>query len=253
MRALIVEDETAAYENLAQMLTSIDPAIEIVGNTESVRQTVRWLENNTKPDIIFMDIHLSDGSAFTIFEMMEVATPIIFTTAYDQYAIDAFRVNSVDYLLKPVKQERLESALRKFKRLSHTELTQYLEQITRLRPARRYKDKMLLPVKDKLIPINLKDVACFYKADKSTQVFLRDGTTYQYSKALEQIATTLNPLHFTRANKQYIISRDSVTDITIWFDNRLRISLEVETPEHIYISKNKASEFKEWITNEDTE
>ena len=117
MRALIVEDETAAYENLAQMLTSIDPAIEIVGNTESVRQTVRWLENNTKPDIIFMDIHLSDGSAFTIFEMMEVATPIIFTTAYDQYAIDAFRVNSVDYLLKPVKQERLESALTKFKRL----------------------------------------------------------------------------------------------------------------------------------------
>ena len=247
MRALIVEDEPAAYENRAQMLTSIDPTIEIVGNTESVRQTVRWLENNTKPDIIFMDIHLSDGSAFTIFEMMEVATPIIFTTAYDQYAIDAFRVNSVDYLLKPVKQERLESALRKFKRLSHTELTQYLEQITRLRPARRYKDKMLLPVKDKLIPINMKD------ADKSTQVFMRNGTTYQYSKTLEQIATTLNPLHFTRANKQYIISRDSVTDITIWFDNRLRISLDVNTPEHIYISKNKASEFKEWITNEDTE
>lgn len=249
MRALIVEDETAAYENLAQMLTSIDPAIEIAGNTESVRQTVRWLENNTKPDIIFMDIHLSDGSAFTIFEMMEVATPIIFTTAYDQYAIDAFRVNSVDYLLKPVKQERLESALRKFKRLSHTELTQYLEQITRLRSARRYKDKMLLPVKDKLIPINIKDVACFYTSDRMTYIYMRDGNRYPYSKTLEHIITMLDPTQFMRVNRQYIISSNSVTDITIWFDNRLRISLDVNTPEHIYISKNKASEFKEWITD----
>lgn len=253
MRVLIVEDETAAYENLSQMLTLIDPTINIVANTESVRQTVRWLESNTKPDIIFMDIHLSDGSAFTIFEMIEVDIPIIFTTAYDQYAIDAFRVNSVDYLLKPIKQERLMDALTKFRKLSHADLKLYLEHITRLRPVRKYKDKILLPIKDKLIPISLSNVVCFYKTDKNTQIFMRDGSTYQYTKTLEHIISGLNPAKFIRANKQYIISRDSVTDITIWFDNRLRVSLDIPTPEHIYISKNKASEFKEWITNEDNE
>jgi DNA-binding LytR/AlgR family response regulator len=113
MRVLIVEDETAAYENLCDMLHSIDSSITILANTESVQQTVRWLNENPQPDLIFMDIHLSDGSAFAIFEMMTVETPIIFTTAYDQYAIDAFKVNSVDYLLKPVKLHELVAALSK--------------------------------------------------------------------------------------------------------------------------------------------
>ena len=104
MKVLIVEDETAAAENLAEMLNEIDPTIKVMGNTESVQQTVRWLQGNERPDLIFMDIHLSDGSSFAIFQQMEVEIPIIFTTAYDQYAIDAFKVNSIDYLLKPIKE-----------------------------------------------------------------------------------------------------------------------------------------------------
>lgn len=250
MRVLIVEDETAAYDNLVQMLALVNSEIEVVGNTESVSQTVQWLSRNPQPDLIFMDIHLSDGSAFTIFEMMEVDTPIVFTTAYDQYAIDAFRVNSIDYLLKPVKQERLEGALDKFRKLSRVDLEQYIEHIAKLKPVRKYKDKILLPIKDRLILLNLEDVVCFYKADKGVQIYMRDGNVYPYAKTLEQIVATLNPSEFIRANKQYIISRRSVTDITIWFDNRLRVRLEVPTPEHIYISKNKASEFKDWVTNE---
>lgn len=250
MRVLIVEDETAAYENLREMLRQYDPCIEIAGNTEGVNQTVKWLQNNEAPDLIFMDIHLSDGSAFSIFEMTEVQTPIVFTTAYDQYAIDAFRVNSVDYLLKPIKRERLQEALDKFKRWSDSDVKRYLEQIIKLRPEKRYKERLLIPVKDKLLPINVSDIACFYVANRSTMIYMANGAVYPYAKPLEYIASILNPDIFTRANKQYIISRDSVKDITIWFDNRLKITLNVETPEQIYISKNKASEFKAWLTNE---
>lgn len=231
MKILIVEDETAAYENLADMILSLDSSIEIMGNTESVRQTVRWLQANPKPDLLFMDIHLSDGSAFAIFDQIEVETPIIFTTAYDQYAIDAFKVNSIDYLLKPVKPEELNRSLEK------------------LSP--KYKDKLLIPVKDKLLPIGLNEVSCFYTADKNTYIYLRNGGSYPYAKTLEQIISSLNPAEFIRANKQFIISRDSVKDITIWFDSRLLVTLDIEVPERIYISKNKASEFKSWIVSQE--
>ena len=225
MRVLIVEDETAAYENLVDILGEVSYDIQIVGNTESVTQTIHWLQSNPAPDLIFMDIHLSDGSAFTIFDKMELETPIIFTTAYDRYAIEAFKVNSIDYLLKPVKVEDVKQALDK------------------------YKDKLLIPYKDKLLPIGLKEVSCFYTADKNTCIYLKDGNMYPYSKTLEQIMASLNPADFIRANKQFIIARNSVTDITIWFDNRLLVTLDVETPGRIYISKNKASEFKSWIVN----
>ena len=253
MRVLIVEDETAAYENLVDMLSAIDPSITVVGNTEGVQQTVRWLEVNTKPDLIFMDIHLSDGSAFAIFDMIQVETPIIFTTAYDQYAIDAFKVNSVDYLLKPVKQTDLEAALAKLRKFTKSDMEQYLEQMAQLRPARKYRDKLLITYKDKLIPVNTTDISCFYTTDKITQVVMRDGTTYPYAKTLEQIITALDPSLFMRANKQYVLSRNCIREITVWFDSRLRVSIDVEVPEQIFISKNKAAEFKAWIVNEDIE
>ena len=249
MRVLIVEDETAAYENLVDILKEVSYDIQIMGNTESVTQTIHWLQSNPAPDLIFMDIHLSDGSAFAIFDKMELETPIIFTTAYDRYAIEAFKVNSVDYLLKPVKVEDVRHALDKYSKLTHQDIVQYLSQLNLLVPTPKYKDKLLIPYKDKLLPVRLKSVACFYTADKQTCVYLKDGNMYPYSKTLEQIMASLNPADFIRANKQFILARNSVTDITIWFDNRLLVTLDVETPERIYISKNKASEFKAWMVN----
>lgn len=249
MRILIVEDETAAYENLVAMLTSQDSTIEIMGNTESVRQTVRWLQTHPAPDLIFMDIHLSDGSAFAIFEQIKVEMPIIFTTAYDQYAIDAFRVNSIDYLLKPIKPEELSRSLDKFSRWNQQDIRHYLAQLAHLSVAPKYKDRLLIPLKDKLLPIDLRDVSCFYTTDKNTYVYLKSGSSYPYARTLEQIISSLNPADFIRANKQFILSRDSVKDITIWFDCRLLVTLDIEVPERIYISKNKASEFKSWIVS----
>ena len=250
MKVLIVEDETAAYENLVDILNEIDQAIEIVGNTESISQTVKWLNSNPMPDLILMDIHLSDGSAFCIFDAMEVETPIVFTTAYDEYAIEAFKVNSIDYLLKPIKPEELKRPLQKLSKWTRTDITAYLSRLTQLAPQPRYKDKLLIPVNDKLLPIDLHDVACFYTTDKTTRIYLKNGNSYLYSKTLEQISSSLNPTDFTRANKQFIIARNSVQNITVWFDNRLLITLDIEVPERIYISKNKASEFKVWLVNE---
>jgi two-component system response regulator LytT len=247
MRILIVEDETAAFENLVEIITGIDPSIQIAGNTESIRQTIRWLKTNQMPDLILMDIHLSDGNAFSIFNNITIETPIIFTTAYDEYAIEAFKVNSIDYLLKPIKVAEMKRALEKFRKLTRPDILQYLSKLAQLTPLSNYKDKLLIPVKDKLQPINFKEISFFYTTDKNTRIFLKDGKSYSYSKTLEQIESTLNPADFIRANKQYILARNSIKDITIWFDSRLLITPDIEPPERIYVSKNKAAEFKAWI------
>lgn len=249
MKILIVEDETAAYENLADMLLTMYKEVEIVGNTESVRQTIQWLQVNTRPDLIFMDIHLSDGSAFAIFEQVRVEIPIVFTTAYDQYAIDAFKVNSIDYLLKPIKPEELKRAMDKFERWEHPDMMGYLSRLTQMVSTPKYDTCLLIPFRDKLLPIALKEVACFYTADENTFVYLKDGQSFFYAKTLGQIIASLNPIDFIRANKQFIIARDCVRDITIWFDSRLLVTLDVEVPERIYVSKNRAAEFKSWIVS----
>lgn len=250
MKVLIVEDETAAYESLVEILKEVDPSIEVLGNTESVSQTVHWLINKQEPDLLLMDIHLSDGSSFLIFEHMKVEIPIIFTTAYDEYAIEAFKQNSVDYLLKPIKSEELKRALNKFKKWAHNEVVDYLSRLSALSPKARYKDKFLIPVKDKLLPMDLRDISYFYTTDKNTRICLKNGQLYPYSSTLEQIFLSLNPTDFYRANKQYIIARESIKDITIWFDNRLLITLKTDVPERIYVSKNKAADFKEWVVSE---
>jgi two-component system, LytTR family, response regulator LytT len=250
MNILIVEDETAAYENLLEIINEVNPAIKVVGYTESVRQTVQWLKENQRPDLILMDIHLSDGSAFSIFDRTNLEVPVIFTTAYDDYAIDAFKVNSIDYLLKPIKVGDMRRAIEKFIKWNRQDVLHYLSQMHQFSDSLRYNDKLLLQEKDRLLPIDVKDIACFYATNKSTSVYLRSGIFHPYSKPLEQIEATLNPADFIRANKQFIIARHSVKNITVWFDSRLLVSIEVETPERIYVSKNKAAEFKAWIVNE---
>jgi two-component system, LytTR family, response regulator LytT len=235
---------------LLEIISEIDPSLEIAGNTEGVSQTILWLQANQSPDLILMDIQLSDGSAFSIFKSILLEVPIIFTTAYDEFAIEAFKVNSIDYLLKPIKVEEMRRAIEKFRKWSRQDVLQYITQLNQIAPVTRYKDKILVPVKDKLMPVDMNEISCFYTTNKNTSIFLRDGRNYLYSKTLEQIEGTLNPSEFIRANKQFIIARHSVKNITIWFDNRLLITLDIEPPERIYVSKNKAAEFKAWIVSE---
>lgn len=248
MKVLIVEDETSSYENLLSILSEVAPDIEVAGNTESVVETVRWLNENPNPDLIFMDIHLSDDSAFAIFSQTEVKVPIVFTTAYDQYALDAFHVNSIDYLLKPVKAKDVRRAIEKFHMLSKIDLAAYLDRMGALASAPRWQSRLLVPLRDMLVPVNVADIAYIYSTDKSTTIGMSNGEQLGYNKSLESILSTLDPHQFFRANKQFAVNRDSVEKITVWYDSRLLVSLEVPTPERLFISKNRAAEFKQWMT-----
>lgn len=249
MRVLIVEDEMVAYNNLKKIVSEIDTSIEVVGNTESISRTVKWLQDYSYGlDLIFMDIHLSDGSAFKIFELIKVETPIVFTTAYDEYAINAFKVNSIDYLLKPIEVADVAHAIGQFRKRTGQDLKPYLSMLPHLIPKENYPEKILIPEKDKLIPIAVNKISCFYNTTEiTTIVHLKDGSSYPYKKTLDYIINSLNPNQYFRANKQFIISKDSVKNITVWFDSRLLITLDIDIPERLYISKNKAAEFKQWL------
>ena len=247
MRVLIVEDETSSYENLLGILREVAPDTVVVGNTESVAETVRWLDDNMRPDLIFMDIHLSDGSAFSIFSQTEVKVPIVFTTAYDQYALDAFRVNSIDYLLKPIKAKDVRRAIEKFKLLSHLDLVAYLSRMGTLATESRWQSRLLVPHRDQLVPIHVADISYIYSTDKNTSIGLRTGTQLTYHKSLDSILSTLDPRQFFRANKQFAVNRDCVDKITVWYDSRLLITLNTPTPERLFVSKNRAAEFKQWM------
>ena len=248
MKVLIVEDETSSYENLLSILREVAPMTEVVGNTESVAETVRWLNENQSPDLIFMDIHLSDDSAFAIFSQTEVKVPIIFTTAYDQYALDAFHVNSIEYLLKPIKAKDVRRAIDKFHMLSNIDLAAYLGRMGSLVPEPRWQSRLLVTHRDMLVPVNVADIAYIFSTDKNTTIGMNNGEQLGYNKSLESILSTLDPQQFFRANKQFAINRDSVEKITVWYDSRLLLTLTAATPERLFISKNRAAEFKQWMT-----
>ena len=250
MKILIIEDEPATARHTRKMLEEIDPGITILGVLDSIESAVKWFRMHSEPDLLLLDIHLADGSSFEIFKEVEITCPVIFATAYDQYAIQAFKVNSIDYLLKPIKPEELKRAIDKFRKWTQKDLLKYISQLTQFAPAPAYNDKLLVPFRDKLQPVDLRDIAFFYTTEKSTLIFLKTGKTLSYSKSLEQIEKLVNPADFFRANKQFLLSRNSVTNITVWFDSRLLIAVDVEPPERIYVSKNRASEFKAWMVRD---
>lgn len=247
MKVLIVEDEVAARENLIAILDKIDPAITIVGHTESVTQTVRWLSSNDSPDLIFMDIQLSDGSAFNIFSSITVNAPIIFTTAFDEYAIAAFRVNSIDYLLKPIDERVVQRALVKYKSFMPVDYDLGLSSLSNTMRGGKYPSKILVPFKDRIIPVKVSEIVCFYSTGGKTFVYLENSKYYLIPKSLDSMMSFLNPEIFVRANRQFIISKEGIKDITVWLDNRLLINLKTDVPEQIFISKNRVSSFKNWL------
>lgn len=246
MRAVIIEDETAASRNLKVLLASSHPEIDIVATLESVAESVEWFGSNAAPDLVFMDIHLADGNAFRIFDSVEISTPVIFTTAYDQYALDAFRVSGIDYILKPIKQEELERAIAKFTTLTTSARKEYTERTTEMIERSRTKT-ILARVKDKIIPISEEEIAFFYTSDERVTLTTLDGKSYPVEGTLEALYGEYCGEQFFRANRQFIISRRAIKDISVWFGSRLALNLTVDTPERIIISKARTSEFKSWL------
>lgn len=244
-RVVIVEDETAAAVNLRSMLHSIEPTAEVIAILESVEEAIEFFSSKVEADIIFMDIHLADGDSFRIFRSVDIDIPIIFTTAYDQYAIEAFKVNSIDYLLKPFKEEDLRRALNKLRRLTANEQNE-MSKIDDVASESMVKT-MLIRYKDRIIPINVEDVAFFYTFSERVTLTTLSGECYHVDKTLETLIQQLPPEQFFRANRQFIVSRRAVKDIAVWFGSRLTLNLSVELPERIVIPKARVAEFKQWL------
>lgn len=246
MKALIIEDETAAARNLAAILRQVAPSIEIVATLESVVESIAWLRENPQPELLFMDIHLADGDSFRIFDAVEITSPVIFTTAYDQYALEAFRVCSIDYLLKPINADDVERALDKLQRLSGGERLEYGSRV-RTVAANRREGTFLVHVRDKIIPLNREQIAFCYTSNEKVTAYGYDGTAYPLDRTLEMLQSQLPEADFFRANRQFIVARPAVKEIVVWFGSRLALTLGVETPERIVISKARVPEFKEWL------
>jgi DNA-binding LytR/AlgR family response regulator len=249
MKALVIEDEILASKHLLQVLEEVGD-ISVIAVLESITETIEWFRKNRQPDIVFMDIHLADGSAFEIFKTADITCPIVFTTAYDEYAMKAFKVNSIDYLLKPIETTDVQAALKKLKGLSGSEnMKSALNNfITSYGKTSKYRKHFLIPSKgDKLIPVQTSDLGCFCIDTSIVKAFSVDGKTYRFDFTLDELEEMLDPELFFRANRQYIISRTAIRDIDLWFNSRLSVNLKIAVPEKILISKARIAEFKNWF------
>lgn len=252
IKAIIIEDEKIAAESLRQTIADVEPAIEIITVIQTVEDSVEYFSSNPQPDLVFMDIHLADGSSFSIFDKVKIQCPIIFTTAYDEFALKAFEVNSIDYLLKPIIKEDLERAINKFKNFSQKKYD-YSEifrnfAVRNKDEERRYKSYFLVQERDKLIPLSVNDISYIYIDEKATKVVTTDNKSHYFSQNLDEIMQQLDPRKFFRANRQYIVSHESIKDITLWFGNKISLNLTVSTPEKIIVSKARVTEFKTWFS-----
>ena len=247
MRVVIIEDETAAAQNLTAILRKVCPDVEIVEALDTVVDSVEFFRSEPKIDLVFMDIHLADGSSFRIFDSVDVATPIIFTTAYDQYAIEAFKVNSIDYLLKPINEEGVRRAIEKWQRLTSIERKEYTERVSEVAQTRPAEQTFLIHFRDKIVPLKAEDVAFFHTFEERVTAYCFGGEKYQIDQTLEALQSKLSSKDFFRANRQFIISHKAVKDISIWFGSRLSAHLTLETPERIVVPKARVHDFKEWI------
>lgn len=251
MNVLIIEDETAAAVNLKAILRSVVPDCNVINILESVEESVEYFNDKSQPspDLVFMDIHLADGESFRIFDSVDIQVPIIFTTAYDEYALRAFKVNSIDYILKPIKEEDLRHAIDKFTRLGGIERNEYKSRVdTMIEKSRRDSQRVfLVHYKDKIIPLSIDDVAFFYTSNEKVTAHTYTGERYIIDRTLEVLQSTLPEDEFFRANRQFIVARKAVKDIAVWFGSRLALNLTLDTPEKIIISKARVPEFKQWL------
>ena len=248
MKALIIEDETAAAANLQAILKEVDPTVEVVATLESVVESIEWLRTHSQPDLLFADIHLADGDSFRIFREVEVTAPVVFTTAYDQYALEAFKVNSIDYLLKPVNADDVRRALDKLHRFTNRDRSDYGSRVRSMAAAGAHAETFLVHVRDKIIPLRREQIAFCYTCNEKVTAYDYAGAVYPLDKTLEALQALLPEAKFFRANRQFIVARDAVKEIAVWFGSRLTLHLTVETPERIVISKARVPEFKAWLT-----
>jgi len=253
MKVVIVEDEIAASDNLRYLLQNIDPDIEVLRVLDSVRSSIDFFSKPNNAVLVFMDIHLADGISFEIFDKVKMNAPIIFTTAYDQYALQAFKVNSIDYLLKPIDEEELAVALEQFKSRSKENLKiddQMLGLLHLIKSqGKTYKTTYLVSHRDQLIPIKTDHIAYLFIDTGIVKAVTSNNQTYMVDEKLEDIENDLDPNLYYRVNRQFIVGRGAIAHITTYFNGKLIVSVIPASSERIVVSKAKAMEFKKWLNS----
>lgn len=258
MTTILIEDEYPAAERLEKLIKKADASIQILDILESIEDAKAWFAKNPAPDLIFSDIQLSDGLSFQIFEEVTIKSPIIFTTSYDEYAIKAFKVKSIDYLLKPIKQQELQNAIEKFKKLkSEFSEQQHLENLymlkmesllDTLRPMeKRYKSRFLVTQGDQLLPIPTEQIAYFFTSNEMLCLVQKDNKQFLLDYTLEELGLCLDPAHFFRINRQFLAHISSIRKIHNYFNGKLKLELMPTPAQEVLVSREKAALFKKWI------
>ncbi len=248
INVLVIEDEKLATDHLEKLLKRSQYRINIIDKIDSVKNSIIWFVKNTQPDLIFMDIDLGDGLCFEIFEVVDIHTPVIFTTAYDEYAIKAFKVNSIDYLLKPIDLNELEHALDKFKKLSGNEQG-YFERISNAGQLliSDYKKRFVVKIGEHLKTVPVGDIGFFFSRNKGTYANTKDGRNYLLDYTLENLDEIIDPDNFFRINRKYLISYEAIKDIISYSNSRLRIILAGSDDNDVIVSRDRVQKFKSWL------
>jgi len=248
MKVVIVEDEILAAEKLQRLLALVDSEIEVDGILESVEEAINWFATHPSPDLIFMDIQLDDGISFEIFDEIKIKAPIIFTTAYDEYAIRAFKVNSVDYLLKPIEQNALEMAIQKFKTV-FAQKKSFEERVSEVfeQMGKQYKSRFFIKIGVKFQSIQVSTICSFFVEERNTFLQTQKGKTYDLDYSLDQLQRMVDPEQFYRINRNFLLNINCIEEIISYSSSRLKIKMKTETKGDLIVSRDKVSEFKKWM------
>lgn len=252
MRILIIEDEPHAARRLETLIHELIPGAEVTAHIDSVRKAVHYFMSNTAPDLTMMDIQLSDGISFDIFRQCEVRSPVIFTTAYDEYALRAFKVNSVDYILKPIDKDELGQALLKFKSMqgkpapSQPEVIENLEEVVRML-TRKFKTRFMIKVGEHLKTVDVASILYFFTQDKATFCVTADNRKLVLDYSIEDLEDIMDPQLFFRINRKYMVSAGAITDIVQYTNSRLKLVLRNCVDQEVIVAREKVQEFKSWL------
>lgn len=249
IRTLIIEDEEAAAARVARMLYNINKQIEIAGMTDTIDSSVRWLESNPVPDLIILDIQLGDGISFEIFRRKKINAYVIFTTAYDEYAIKAFELNSIDYLLKPFSEEKLARSIDKFFAFRQNDQSAMIGRLLESfeNKTENYRKRFMVSIGSNIRVVDAEETAFFYSSEKNTFLCTLGNKFYPLEYSLDQIEEMINPAVFFRVNRQYIINMKAITKMDLFSKSRIKIHTTPSSPDEILVSSGRTPAFRQWL------
>ncbi|MFY0685704.1 MAG: response regulator transcription factor [Cyclobacteriaceae bacterium] len=250
MKLLVLEDETLASDRIIKLINEIDASLEVIATIKSIEEGKAWFENNKHPDLVISDIRLLDGLSFELFKTLKLEVPVIFTTAYDQYAIKAFEVNSVDYLLKPIEKEKLANAIARHKeRMESSKFPADFDSLYDLiqNQKKSFKSRFLIKIGHKIVAVPVEKISYFFSQNKLTYIVTKDGKKLPTDQTLETLDEQLDPGTFYRANRQFIVGYDSISELHPYFKGRIKVELQPPADQELVVSAEKTREFKSWL------